>query len=86
MAIPLFIFIIIDRTNDKLNGAVSGSIAKNLDNQLDYIIPSMFYLLIRTTYHCSIIIMIFISIEIKDMASDFDNDWKLINIQIGSKL
>ncbi|KAG2222312.1 hypothetical protein INT45_001575 [Circinella minor] len=49
------------KTNDKLNGAVSGSIAKSLDNQLDYIIP-----------------------KIKSLASDFDNDWKLINIQIGS--
>ena len=69
---------------------MSGSIAKNLYNQLDYIIPSMLYLTIyisklHVIVHLCIVI-IFISIEIKDLASDFDNDWKLINIQIGSKL
>ncbi|KAI9496152.1 hypothetical protein BDB00DRAFT_869786 [Zychaea mexicana] len=49
------------RLTDRLNAAVSASTGKNLDNQLDYLIP-----------------------EIEDRADDFENDWKLINIQIGS--
>ncbi|KAI7885707.1 hypothetical protein K492DRAFT_105044, partial [Lichtheimia hyalospora FSU 10163] len=47
---------------DVLNGALSGAIAVNLDNEFDYMLKQM-----------------------KSMESiDFDNDWKLITIQIGS--
>ncbi|KAI7861436.1 hypothetical protein BDF14DRAFT_1869766 [Spinellus fusiger] len=47
---------------DHLNAAISGAIAKDLQSQLDYLIP-----------------------EMKQFPGvEFENDWKLINIQIGS--
>ncbi|KAF7727757.1 hypothetical protein EC973_007216 [Apophysomyces ossiformis] len=49
---------------DVLDGAQTGAMAKNLDHELDYLIPRMK--------------------EIKEI--DFDNDWKLFTIQIGSKV
>ncbi|KAG0186270.1 hypothetical protein DFQ28_008082 [Apophysomyces sp. BC1034] len=53
----------LDRADkDVLNGAQTGALAKNLDHELDYLIPRMK--------------------GIKDI--DFENDWKLFTIQIGS--
>ncbi|KAI8971232.1 hypothetical protein BDB01DRAFT_811815 [Pilobolus umbonatus] len=48
---------------DNLNAAQTGSLAMNLQHQLDYLIPRMKSYFFRVNYN---------------------NDWKLINIQIGS--
>ena len=48
---------------DVLNGALSGGIAMNLKDELDYLIPRM-----------------------KELPGiNFETDWKMITIQIGSK-
>ena len=49
---------------DVLNGALSGGIAMNLKDELDYLIPRM-----------------------KELPGiNFETDWKMITIQIGSKV
>ncbi|KAG0180675.1 hypothetical protein DFQ29_000187 [Apophysomyces sp. BC1021] len=69
----------LDRADkDVLNGAQTGALAKNLDHELDYLIPRMFMslsngLILKNTPGMK---------GIKDI--DFENDWKLFTIQIGS--
>ena len=52
-----------NKKSDVLNSALSGGLAMNLDDELDYLIPRMK--------------------EIEDI--NFESDWKMITIQIGSK-
>ena len=52
-----------NKKKDVLNAALSGGLAMNLEDELDYLIPRM-----------------------KELPNvNFETDWKLITIQIGSK-
>lgn len=68
---------------DVLNAALSAAIAMNLDDELDYLIKSK----IKYNICCSGHALTSKSFAgMKSMPSiDFENDWKMIGIQIGSK-
>lgn len=80
----IYVFVDIDRPlRDRLNGAISGAVARNLDRELDYLIPRRFQCYYVYNRYRSFYIGY---AGMKDMlGSNFENYWKLLTIQIGSK-